>query len=182
MAMGAEAKEYVSEKRRGRRGMEARMPHLVWLAGVEDEEEAEEGLEERAIAVVDEEWGRSKRCRVALSEVTARRVLEGEMARERMAAGSTPRRNSEMRAQLMVEKRRISVPCTQENQDLVLDTVFDGGAYCFASSRQDLSVGTESHCFKRRAVRWYDAHVSGTNLHNLHLSWRSAREGHDLGA
>ncbi|KAL8645550.1 MAG: hypothetical protein Q9210_006644, partial [Variospora velana] len=115
MAIGAEAKEYVSEKRRGRRGMEAKIPHLVGLEGWEEEEEVvEEGLEERAAAaaaaavVEEEEWGRSKMWRVALSEVTARRVFEGEMARERMAAGSTPRRSSEMRAQFVVEKRRIT--------------------------------------------------------------------------
>ena len=52
-------------------------------------------------------------CKVALSEVTARRPLLGEMAREKMAAGSTPRLSSEILAQLAVEKSRISVPVSE---------------------------------------------------------------------
>lgn len=47
---------------------------------------------------------------MALSDVTARRVFDGDIAREKIAAGSTPRRSSAMRAQFVVEKRRINVP------------------------------------------------------------------------
>ena len=54
--------------------------------------------------------GRSNTWRVDLSEVTASWVLDGEIAREKMSAGSTPRRNSVILAQLLVEKTRMSVP------------------------------------------------------------------------
>ena len=48
--------------------------------------------------------------RVALSDVTANSVDDGEMARQKICAGSTPRRSSPMRAQFAVEKSRIRVP------------------------------------------------------------------------
>ncbi len=54
--------------------------------------------------------GRSKMCNVDLSEVTARSALLGDMAREKMMAGSTPLRSSPTRAQLPVENTRIRVP------------------------------------------------------------------------
>lgn len=48
--------------------------------------------------------------RVDLSEVTASRLLEGEMPREYMTAWSTPRLNSAILVQLLVENIRINVP------------------------------------------------------------------------
>ena len=75
---------------------------------------------------MEEACGRSKMWRVALSEVTARRALEGEMAREKMAAGSTPRRSSEMRVQFEVEKRRIRVPWTVACRQLLLRKSYQG--------------------------------------------------------
>ena len=56
---------------------------------------------------------------VDLSEVTASSWLDGENARENIIAGSTPRRNSMIRAQLLVEKTRSNVPC----QMLVIVTI-----------------------------------------------------------
>lgn len=50
-------------------------------------------------------------CKVDLSDVTAISMFEGEMAMENITAWSIPRRSSAMRAQLVVEKTRISVPC-----------------------------------------------------------------------
>ena len=58
-----------------------------------------------------DERGRSNICRVDLSEVTANSSLLGDMAIEYMAAWSTPRRSSPMRAQLLVENVLMSVPC-----------------------------------------------------------------------
>ena len=54
--------------------------------------------------------GRSKMCNVDLSDVTASSVLSGDMAMEYTTAGSTPLRNSPMRAQLAVENTRTNVP------------------------------------------------------------------------
>ena len=65
-----------------------------------------------AIGVPDAD-GRSKRCSVDLSDVTARTELLGEMARLKMKAGSTPRRYSARRVQLAVEKTRIRVPVSE---------------------------------------------------------------------
>ena len=48
--------------------------------------------------------------RVDLSEVTARRLLFGDMAIEKIRAWSTPRRSSPVRAQFPVEKVRTNVP------------------------------------------------------------------------
>lgn len=56
--------------------------------------------------------GTSKTWSVALSEVQARRVPDGLKAREKMVAGSMPRRSSVTRAQLLVAWTRIIVPCT----------------------------------------------------------------------
>jgi hypothetical protein len=55
-------------------------------------------------------WGRSKICNVDLSEVTATSVLDGDIAIENTNAWSIPRRSSAIRAQLLVEKTRMSVP------------------------------------------------------------------------
>ena len=52
----------------------------------------------------------SKMCRVDLSEVAATRVLLGDIPMEKMAAWSTPRRNSAMGVLLLVRKTRIRVP------------------------------------------------------------------------
>jgi hypothetical protein len=49
-------------------------------------------------------------CRVDLSDVTASSWPEGAMAREYMVAWSTPRLNSAILAQLLVEKTRTNVP------------------------------------------------------------------------
>lgn len=49
-------------------------------------------------------------CRVDLSEVLARKVPDGLKAREKMVAGSMPRRSSARRAQLLVAKTRMRVP------------------------------------------------------------------------
>ncbi len=49
--------------------------------------------------------------RVDLSDVTANMVEEGEMEMLNMKAGSTPRRSSAIRRQLLVEKTRTRVPC-----------------------------------------------------------------------
>ena len=49
--------------------------------------------------------------RVDLSDVTASRVLDGEIATEKIMAKSNPRRNSDILAQLLVENTRIKVPC-----------------------------------------------------------------------
>lgn len=49
--------------------------------------------------------------RVDLSDVQANWVPEGLKAREKMVAGSIPRRSSTRRAQLDVAKTRIKVPC-----------------------------------------------------------------------
>lgn len=54
--------------------------------------------------------GRSKTCRVDLSDVTASIVDDGDMEMLKTKAGSTPRRSSAMRAQFAVEKTRIKVP------------------------------------------------------------------------
>lgn len=48
---------------------------------------------------------------VDLSEVTARRRDDGEMAREKMVAWSRPRRSSTTMQEVVVEKTRIRVPC-----------------------------------------------------------------------
>lgn len=48
--------------------------------------------------------------RVDLSDVTARRVFEGENERENITAWSTPRRNSASFVQFAVENTRINVP------------------------------------------------------------------------
>ena len=121
----------MSLKTRGRRGSLERRPHLL-LGGGSSEEEDVGGFEgdwERrlsevaAAAVVPERYfaggrvsevdGRSKRCRVDLSDVTARMELLGEMARLKMKAGSTPRRYSARRVQFAVEKTRIRVPVSE---------------------------------------------------------------------
>ena len=44
------------------------------------------------------EPGRSKMCKVDLSDVTAMYLLEGEMARSKITAASIPRRSSAMHA------------------------------------------------------------------------------------
>lgn len=49
-------------------------------------------------------------CNVDLSDVTAMRLLDGDIAMEYTRAWSMPRRSSAMRAQLLVEKTRMSVP------------------------------------------------------------------------
>lgn len=53
-------------------------------------------------------------CSVDLSDVTARSWLLGEMEREKILAGSTPRRSSAIRAQLLVAKTRTRVPYTSQ--------------------------------------------------------------------
>ena len=55
---------------------------------------------------------RSNRCKVDLSEVTARYVLEGETATENIIAGSTPLRSSATFELFAVNHTRISVPFT----------------------------------------------------------------------
>ena len=47
-----------------------------------------------------------------LSDVTASMALEGDMEMLKMKAGSTPRRSSAIRTQLLVEKTRMRVPCS----------------------------------------------------------------------
>lgn len=54
--------------------------------------------------------GTSKMCRVDLSEVQASMVPDGLKAREKMVAGSMPRRSSTSRAQLLVANTRMRVP------------------------------------------------------------------------
>ena len=56
--------------------------------------------------------GTSKTWRVALSEVQARRAPEGLKEREKIVAGSMPRRSSATRAQLLVAWTRMIVPLT----------------------------------------------------------------------
>jgi len=57
-------------------------------------------------------------CRVDLSDVQASSVPEGLKPREKMVAESTPRRSSARRAQLLVAKTRISVPCWGQSGDI----------------------------------------------------------------
>ena len=53
---------------------------------------------------------RSKRCRVDLSDVTASKLLDGDIAMENTMAGSTPRRSSASLAQFDVDHTLTSVP------------------------------------------------------------------------
>ena len=107
----------MSEKTRGRRGILLKIPHFCLLPSstlplMERLGELRwcllgdmDPLREYGLVL-----GRSKMCSVDLSEVTARRELLGEMAIEKITAGSTPLRNSPIRAQLPVENTRMSVP------------------------------------------------------------------------
>ena len=86
----------------------------------------------------------SKIWRVDLSDVTASSWLEGENARENMIAGSTPRRNSMIRAQLFVEKTRIKVPwymlISFNDDNKIVQT------YRCACRRYKIAVWTDLHC------------------------------------
>jgi hypothetical protein len=86
---------YVSENWRGRSGTLDSMPYLCCLGSA------------------DCALPRSKMCSVDLSDVTASVVPEGEKASEKMAAGSTPRRNSASLVQDGKDQRRMMVPCSR---------------------------------------------------------------------
>lgn len=98
------AKEYISEKTLGSKGIWPSMPHF-WLAPSWGYEDGDWLRRDNVRGC-----GRSKTCNVDLSDVTAKYVFEGEMASENIMAWSTPRRNSAILAQLLVEKTRIKVP------------------------------------------------------------------------
>lgn len=117
---GQEAMLYVSVRMRGAKGSLEREPHLLlgsWVVGsgvLERERdwrccaggESDGGAAGWARASV----GMSKMWRVFVSDVRARRSLVGEMARERIVAGVTPRRSSARREVLYVLWMRIMVP------------------------------------------------------------------------
>jgi hypothetical protein len=109
---GTDANEYTSEKKLGISGILPRIPHLPFPS-------PSPGPGSRllvdCVGVVAFfpalfGFGTSKICKVDLSDVQARRSPEGLKAREKMVAGSMPRRSSAILAQLDVEKTRIIVP------------------------------------------------------------------------
>lgn len=99
----------MSEKTRGRRGTLDKKPHFWFVTeGSSAEDVAGEALRlvggQEGCCADAEGWrGRSKMCRVDLSDVTASMVEEGEMEMLKMKAASTPRRSSATRTQLLVE-------------------------------------------------------------------------------
>lgn len=117
ISKGVDAKEYWSENTLGSIGIRLRSPHF-WLGS----SSPKPGLPPPPAVVYRwlvlpvralggfEGWGISKTCKVDLSDVTASSFPEGDIATERITAGSTPRRTSASRAQLLVAKTRTSVP------------------------------------------------------------------------
>lgn len=104
----------MSEKTRGSSGILPKIPHF-WLLASSPALAAAPlnvdrllGLDSGLAALPG--YGISKTCSVDLSEVTARSFPEGDIAREKIVAWSTPRLSSAMRAQLLVAKTRIKVP------------------------------------------------------------------------
>lgn len=90
------ANEYTSENTLGNNGILPRMPHLCLISSEPDDGDWLRRDRPRGC-------GRSKMCNVDLSDVTASKELDGEIARENMSAWSTPRRSSAIFAQLLVE-------------------------------------------------------------------------------
>ena len=108
----------MSEKTRGRRGSLERKPHF-WFAAAASSAGDVAGDALRLVgdhgggcAAAEGLGGRWKMCKVDLSDVTANMLELGDMDMLKMKAGSTPRRSSAMRTQLLVEKTRTRVPCS----------------------------------------------------------------------
>lgn len=94
----------MSEKTLGSKGILPRIPHF-WFTPSSEYEDGDWLRRDNVRGC-----GRSKICNVDLSDVTAKYVFEGEMAREKIMAWSTPRRNSAIFAQFLVENTRTKVP------------------------------------------------------------------------
>lgn len=109
----AEATEYTSENTLGSNGILPRIPHFWFDDSSLMEPKDPPCIGPRCRVSLGgglKGCGKSKICKVDLSEVTARRLLSGEMAMEKIVAWSTPRRSSAIRAQLRVANIRIRVP------------------------------------------------------------------------
>ena len=99
------AKLHSEEKYFGRRGILLRKPHFL-LSPYAPEVPTPLPLSEEMVAMgiaEGESEGRSKMWIVDLSEVTARRREEGEIASEKIVAWSRPRRSSATMEEVAVE-------------------------------------------------------------------------------